>query len=209
MKFFDFDGPLYKIGNEVADFMILSLLWIILCCPIFTIGASTSAMFFIYGKKVRNEHAYILADFIKSFKENFKQSIPITIILLFMWSSIFLYFNMQLNSSELANSIYLYIIIFFLCEVIAFTSYVLAILSRFRMDIKQIFYIAILLTHRHVLTSIIIILTNILLVISVLMIPPLIMFMPAIVFYINSYLLQKAFARSINIEENNINGEEN
>ena len=63
--FFDLDGPFYKWGTEVADIIILSLLWLICALPIVTIGASTTALFYVYGKKIRGEDPYIFKSFFK------------------------------------------------------------------------------------------------------------------------------------------------
>ena len=52
-KLFDLDAPIWVWMNEVADIIILSMLWWISCCGIITIGASTTAVFYVLGKKVR------------------------------------------------------------------------------------------------------------------------------------------------------------
>ena len=41
-----------------------------------TVGVSTSALYYVYGKKVRENSYNIYSDFIKGYKENFKQALP-------------------------------------------------------------------------------------------------------------------------------------
>lgn len=79
---FKLDSPLMNFLNKVADIMILNILFIVFSIPIFTIGASFSAAYYICFKMVKNEETYILKGFWKAFKENFKQATVIWLILL-------------------------------------------------------------------------------------------------------------------------------
>lgn len=78
---FRMDSPLMSFLNKVADIMILNILFILCCLPVFTIGASLSAAYYICFKMIRNEDNYIVKGFFRSFKENFKQA---TVIWLFV-----------------------------------------------------------------------------------------------------------------------------
>lgn len=82
MKLFDLDSPLVSVLNKVADLMWLNILTMICCIPIFTAGASLTAMHYMALKIVRNEECYITRGFFKSFKENFKQGTAIWLLLL-------------------------------------------------------------------------------------------------------------------------------
>lgn len=61
----------------MTDLLILNLLVIICCIPVFTVGASLTAMHFVLLKMVRGEEGYIAKDFFRSFKENFLQATAI------------------------------------------------------------------------------------------------------------------------------------
>lgn len=69
--------------NKIADLMILNILTLICCLPIFTAGAAFTALHYVSLKIVRNEEGYIVKSFFKSFKENFKQATIIWLIALF------------------------------------------------------------------------------------------------------------------------------
>jgi len=83
MKFFDMDSPFMQMLNTITDLIILNLLAFICCIPIFTIGASMTALHYSVLKIVRNEEGYIVRGFFKSFKQNFRQATIIWIIYLF------------------------------------------------------------------------------------------------------------------------------
>lgn len=42
---FNYDNPIWRFIGKLADLMILNLLWIICSLPVFTIGASTTALY--------------------------------------------------------------------------------------------------------------------------------------------------------------------
>lgn len=68
--------------NKVADIMILNCMFVVFSIPVFTVGASFSAAYYVCFKMVRNEETYIVRGFWKAFKENFKQGTAIWLILL-------------------------------------------------------------------------------------------------------------------------------
>lgn len=82
MKIFDLDSPLMQVLNKVADLMWLNILTLICCIPIFTVGASLTAMNYMALKIVRGEECYITRGFFKSFKMNFKQATLIWLLIL-------------------------------------------------------------------------------------------------------------------------------
>lgn len=202
MKIFDMDGPVYKIGTELADVMILTFYWFICCIPLITIGASTSSLFYVYGKKVREEDVYVTRDFFKSFKQNFKQSIPITIILGVLWISASMYLSIIIAYGGQAPVLLTAVAIFFIAEVSLISIYVLALLSRFYMKLPNIFMTAFVLTHKHLLTSLMLIVTILVLNIASLMIPILTFVLPALIVAMLSYFVQKVFTKHLEVAAN-------
>lgn len=79
---FKLDSPFMNFLNKVCDIMILNMMILICSIPIVTIGASVTAAYYMGYKMVRNEESYIIKGFLKAFKENFKQSTIIWLIML-------------------------------------------------------------------------------------------------------------------------------
>ena len=48
--FFDLDAPLFRFLTRVADMVILSLLWLIGSLPLFTLGISSTALYYAVNK---------------------------------------------------------------------------------------------------------------------------------------------------------------
>ena len=70
--------------GKIGDMICLNVMWLICCIPIITIGASTTALYTVMLRMVKNEEGYIFRGFLKAFKSNFKQSTLIWLILLLL-----------------------------------------------------------------------------------------------------------------------------
>ncbi|MCR4651694.1 MAG: YesL family protein [Lachnospiraceae bacterium] len=79
-KFFNMDNPVFVFLGRVADLIFLNFLAIICSLPIFTIGASWTALYYTTVKMVKKEESYIAKDFFKSFRLNFKQATGIWLV---------------------------------------------------------------------------------------------------------------------------------
>ncbi|OOB77486.1 MAG: hypothetical protein ATN34_01870 [Epulopiscium sp. Nele67-Bin002] len=201
MKIFDIDGTFYKIMTELADLVILSVYWIIGCLPIITIGTSTSALYYVYGKKIRKEDPYITREFVKSYKSNFKQSIPITLILIALWVSAFFYSLIRTGPSAplWVSMAVAGFVLFYAIEVTLISLYSTAILSRFELSVKNTFLLAFIFTHKHLVTSFIMLLSFLILVDLALMVPTVLIVAPALLAVIHSFLLNKVFNKNMEL----------
>ena len=81
---FDYDSKLFQFLVRICDLVFLSLLWVVCSIPIVTIGASTAALYYAAMKLVRQRGDSAVGMFFHSFKQNFKASLPVTLILLFV-----------------------------------------------------------------------------------------------------------------------------
>ncbi|NMA84389.1 MAG: DUF624 domain-containing protein [Epulopiscium sp.] len=150
---FSMDGPIYKFGGLVFDLFILNLLWVIFSLPFFTIGASTTALFYAVGKRVREEDGYLFRDFWTSFKMNFKQGTIVWLILAVLYW--ILYTNIM-NIRILGNlAPFMYPLqLVMLIELTIVMIYIFPLLSRFHMKIKDLFKTAFFMANRHFITTI-------------------------------------------------------
>lgn len=87
---FALDGKLFQFLNRLADLILLNALWLITSIPVLTIGAATTALFYVTLKGVRNEDNYIARSFFRAFRQNFRQA-TIIWIGLFLSGSILAY----------------------------------------------------------------------------------------------------------------------
>lgn len=150
---FRMDGPLYRIGNIIYYLMVTNFLWIVFSLPIFTIGASTTAMYYIMGKLVRDDDVRILKDYWKSFKNNFKQATAIWLIMLI--AGLIIYTNIRNITllGDMGKIIYpLQLVV--LIELVIIAIYIFPLLSRYEMKTKNLFKTAFFMGNRHIFTTI-------------------------------------------------------
>ena len=81
-KLFDYNNPVWRFMGKIADFFMLTIVWAVCSIPIVIIGASTSALYYVVLKMVKNHEQYIIRSFFKYLKENFVSSTVVWIIIL-------------------------------------------------------------------------------------------------------------------------------
>ena len=71
---------LYKAGKAIGDVVIISLLFVIFCIPVVTIGVSISALYYTVYRRYTKKIDDITKDFFSALKCNLKNGIVIHII---------------------------------------------------------------------------------------------------------------------------------
>ena len=51
---FNYDNPVWRFIGKLGDLILLNILWIICSIPVFTIGASTTAVYYVTLKLARD-----------------------------------------------------------------------------------------------------------------------------------------------------------
>lgn len=74
------ENPLIQIYLKILEVIELSILWLIACLPVVTVGAATTALYYTAVKTLRNSRGYVARSFFSSFRENFRQSTLATVI---------------------------------------------------------------------------------------------------------------------------------
>lgn len=199
---FNLDAPIWVFMGEVADVIILALLWWVCSLGIITMGASTTALFYVMGKKIRKEQTYVAKDFFKSFKQNFRQSVPVTILLIVAFISLGLYlsFIFQANKPNADTSsltFMLPITIIFAFEVLNVNTYLWALLSRFDVPTRALIRTTFILIHKHLLTT----LCNLGVIgavcVAIVKYPLVIIVAPGLIIWGQSFMLQSVFTKYI------------
>ena len=73
-NFFNVDNPVWKFIGNLWDFFLLSVLWLVCSIPIVTIGASTTALYYVTLKMASDQEGKLWQQFLKSFRENWKEA---------------------------------------------------------------------------------------------------------------------------------------
>lgn len=86
MKFFSYDSKFSQVVLKVSSACCLNMLWFLCCIPIFTVGASTAALFRVTLKMAKDEDPKLIPEFLKGFRDNFKQATVLWLIMLALGS---------------------------------------------------------------------------------------------------------------------------
>lgn len=73
------DNKFNRIMSTIFDIAALNIFWIVTSLPLFTIGASTAALYNVTLKLVRKEEGPVTKSYFKEFKNNFKPSLPLAV----------------------------------------------------------------------------------------------------------------------------------
>ena len=95
MKFFSVDGALYKFLSRLWDMVKLNFMWLLFSLPIVTVGAATVAAYSVTLKMADEQEGYVARQFVKAFKENWRQGIPMGLLALFCSYAVYLDFELQ------------------------------------------------------------------------------------------------------------------
>lgn len=134
---FQQDNPLNAVMTKIFDLIVLNILWLVCCVPIITIGASSTALYYMTLKMVRNQESGIVKGFFKSFRKNFRQSVPVTLLLLLFVGILVTDFHILGNSGQKGNSVMYGVCITILIMGSAVFSYTFPLLAKFENTVRN------------------------------------------------------------------------
>lgn len=128
---FQNDSMVGRALNLLAEILYIGILWVITSLPIVTAGTATVAAYYAMSKSVRHKTGYIGREFIRSFKSNFRQSLPLTIICLFVLTVLGIDIWYVWTNDSKTNSAVFMILLFILFLLAGMAVYLFPLLSRF------------------------------------------------------------------------------
>ncbi|MBQ7582216.1 MAG: DUF624 domain-containing protein [Lachnospiraceae bacterium] len=155
-SFFSVDGPLFSALDRLADLFWINILFVICSLPIVTIGASTTALYYVTLKMVKNEESHITKSFFRAFKENFKQSTVIWLLALVFGAILIVdylimagqIYDISMFPDILRKVMLIFLMIFGMIYALTL-RYVFPLLAKFDNTIKNTIKNAFLISIRH------------------------------------------------------------
>lgn len=80
-KFFNLDAPVVQWLGKIGQMMITSVVWLICCLPVFTVGAATAALYRIMFN-LKEDKSCAMKEFFRAFRENFGKATLLWLLLL-------------------------------------------------------------------------------------------------------------------------------
>lgn len=85
--FFKYDSPIMQVINRFSSLVVLNFLFLCTSIPIFTIGASLSALYDVVFRLDTEGEGKIAAAYFRAFRANFRQGTPIGLLFLVLIGS--------------------------------------------------------------------------------------------------------------------------
>ncbi len=200
---FSYDSKFSKVMNRIVDIFYASILWLIACIPIITIGASTTALFTVARKTLKENRGYVFRTFVDTFKAEFKQAtimwlIELGIYLVLAFGRMIMRVFLE-QGSPLGFMFYVYY--YAILYEVVYCIFTFAYASRFKLGIKGTMINSGLLTLKYLPITV---LFFVLVVVSyrlILDMPFLAFLLPAILVMIFQYFLEKIFRKIMTFED--------
>lgn len=166
-------NPVTQLLTTVSDIFVASVLFFACCIPIVTIGPSATALYAVMLKMENGENDGVVSSFFKSFRENFKQALLISVILLlvvaFLAVDIYFFLSGILNAPMLLQLIIWVALLIPVCAI----GYVFPMIARFEVKTRRTLVNALIITVTHIPHSIAMLLVNMLPLIILILSPTL------------------------------------
>ena len=172
------DSKFMTVVSRFADLLLLNLVFLLTCLPVFTIGAAVTALYTMCFRLMREEYSGLLRSYFSAFKSNFRQATCIWLLLLLIVCPALFYFYVLFSMDSLLQYFgFIFILISLLAAMTA--SYVFPWISQFENTTGQALKNALILSISHLPRTLAIVAINL---------------VPAIVFFISPELfLQVSF----------------
>lgn len=155
------DSKFMQVVSRVTDLILLNILYLLTCLPVFTIGAATSAMYTLCFRMMREEGSGVIRPYFRAFRENFRQGTLLWLILLLVIGPALFYFD---RVWQMEGMIRIFALFFLLIAIAGLMSagYVFPWISQFRNTAAQSLQNALLLSISHLPRSLAILAINLL-----------------------------------------------
>ena len=189
--------------GKAVDSILLSIIWLVFCIPIFTIGASTTAFYYTVHKSLHHGRSYIWRSFWSSFKDNFKQSTLMWLIMMVVY--VVLALDRSIMLAELENGgalgVLYYMFIVMTALAVIWNIYIFAYTARFENTKKAIMKNAAIFAFANPGWSILILALLIVAVVAVMLMPPLVFIVPSVLFLMYDVILERIFRKYMSEED--------
>ena len=78
---FSIESKFMQMLNRLCDVVILNVLYLLTCLPVFTIGAANAALYTVSFQMIRHRESGIFKSYFRAFRENFGQATVIWLLL--------------------------------------------------------------------------------------------------------------------------------
>lgn len=195
---FNLDNPVFSVLSKICDMLFASIIFILFCLPVITIGPASTALYYAVVKVIRRERGYLFREFFRSFKLNFKRAtivgVILTVVFIILGFDLLYAWGLTAPDSN-QGSLLMGVFVGITFLAVSFTIYAFPILSRFDMTVKQLVKAAAFMSMRHIPSTILMIAVNAIAVIIVIFFFPFMFIAPAVTVFVNSFIMERVLKK--------------
>lgn len=154
------DNKVLQVLGLLGDLMLLNVLWIVCCLPVVTIGPATTALYYTTLKLVRKKESYLTRMFFRSFRQNLKQGIQMTLFLLLFCVILYLDSRIAGNTAISYGKILSILFLVLTCVLVMTASYAFPLLAQFENTVKGTLKNALFMSVWHLPYTLVILVLN-------------------------------------------------
>lgn len=196
-EFFSADNKVFRCIDKAVDCVWLSVLWLVCCIPLFTIGAATTAMYYVVNKNIRHDRGSLTTEYFKFFKENFKQATAVWLIVAVVYVVLgfdyFVLLQMMKDGSSITGFYILFLAVTLLLTM--WSVYLFPYLARFEDTVRKTMKNAFVMALSNSLWSILIVVFLVLSLLIVSICPILAAMIPAIYQLLKNQIIERVFLK--------------
>ncbi len=193
---FNSENRFFSAMSKIADMLILNVLFL------FTvwigIGPACTAMYYATVKNIRKSRGYVSKEYFHSFRSNFKQGIVMGIVQIVLVVLLYGCYMLSLSMDEKAvfAQIYYTGTVIMIIAFVFFSVFVYPILSRFTLSFVQWVKMTMLMSIRHLPTSLILAVAFAAVALIIIFVAPQLIFIaPAVYSLCSSFLIERIFKK--------------
>lgn len=199
---FDPENLFFRILARGVDLVGLSLLWLVLCMPVVTIGPATAALYYTVVKTFRHGKDEAFGRFLKSFKGNLKLGIPVTLAGIPLAVFLAWGYNVMSNNISTQAGVVMYMVYYILLLVPAgIYSYIFPLMGRFEFRMGPLVQSAVIMTFRHLPSTVIVVMLTVEMMIYTIENWWPVLFTPVASAFLISLFLERIFPKYLGEEE--------
>lgn len=151
------ESKMMLLLTKIAYSAYLNILWFFCCLPIVTVGASTTALFYVTLKMAKDEEGNVTKSFFQAFRQNFRKATVIWLILLALGILLaldgYVFYHMRFENAfwTLGTAVFLVA----LAAYAIVLMYIFPLLARFENTVRAMLFNSLMLGMRFLLCTVV------------------------------------------------------
>lgn len=199
---FNPENLFFRILSRGVDLVGLSLLWLLCCMPLVTIGPASAALYYTVVKVFRHRKDEAFRTYLRAFRDNLKQGIPVTLISIPVAIFLAWGYNVMSNNVSTSQGVVMYMMYYVILVVPAgICCYLFPLMGRFAFLTKDLIRTSMIMTFRHLPSTVIVVMLTIEMIVFTLERWWPVLFTPVLTAILVSLFLERIFPKYLSGDE--------